>query len=414
MLSSEKHTKELPTLPVDNRYQEEQEQEQRRKTEKRHMAAVLVLMFVAFTILCQLGVKPFVWRAGSQEKPPFTLPGASKEMTEFMTDLWHSFGEPENEGYCHTNPEPSAIEEKLQAVKNYIAFPPKGLEHGRPPPRCRHEPCKPHDLPYHRTLTAEFDPHSNAHADIRITGVFTPRSGHVIVNHDGEGDKVKVHATIFAQNESALQDVSLHAGQCEDRYVVDLRRHWTRRCPKDSCLTFVTVVSFPKSLQQYRRLDLHVRHARRIASQGLDTMAFDSFRAGVGHGAIILSDVKANHTLLGALYGVVMGDYRPMATWGGMAVRGATDVHLRPVHHANMTATTWIGPAAIHLPADEFQGDFKVWSTTTEPTIVAPNPEDIHIVKEGFLETRGYYKREHTGAQANVLSHHGSTRLLFQ
>lgn len=212
-------------------------------------------------------------------------------------------------------------------------------------------------MPYHRTLTAEFDPRTNAHADIRITGTFTPRSGHVIINHDGEGDQVKVHATVFAQNESALQDVSLHAGPCEDRYVVDLRRHWTHRCPKDACLTFVTVVSFPKSLQHYPRLDLHVRHARRIASQGLDSMAFDSFRAGVGRGAIILSDVKANQTLLGTLYGVVMGEYRPMATWGGMAVRGATDVYLRPVHHANMTATTWIGAAAIHLVCSSVPSD---------------------------------------------------------
>lgn len=45
-------------------------------------------------------------------------------MTEFMNDLWRSFGEPENEGYCHTSPESMALQEKLQSIKSYIAFPP--------------------------------------------------------------------------------------------------------------------------------------------------------------------------------------------------------------------------------------------------------------------------------------------------
>jgi hypothetical protein len=47
------------------------------------------------------------------------------------------------------------------------------------------------------------------------------------------------------------------------------------------------------------------------------------------------------------------------------------------------------------------------------PSILAPNPEDIHVTKIRPIFKKGYYKEENTGSSIYVGSKRGSSKLVF-
>lgn len=65
-------------------------------------------------------------------------------------------------------------------------------------------------------------------------------------------------------------------------------------------------------------------------------------------------------------------------------------------------------------PADGFKGNFAVHTWTGSPIVKAPNPKDVHVVKNTHTLKAGYYKEEDTGSKVVVHSKHGDSELIFR
>ena len=60
-----------------------------------------------------------------------------------------------------------------------------------------------------------------------------------------------------------------------------------------------------------------------------------------------LQDLKADNIYLGALYGVVLGDYSPNKVLASAAIHGASKIKVHTVgDHVNVTSAAIVGPAS--------------------------------------------------------------------
>ena len=125
--------------------------------------------------------------------------------------------------------------------------------------------------------------------------------------------------------------------------------------------------------------------------------------------------MKADNIYLGALYGVVLGDYSPNKALATAAIYGASKIRVHTVgDHVNVTSAAIVGPASAELPANGYDGNFVVASWTGSPVIEAPNPEDVHVIKNRYTYKSGYYKKQNTGSNVIVSSKHGDSELFFK
>ncbi|KAI9488047.1 hypothetical protein BDB00DRAFT_850433 [Zychaea mexicana] len=347
----------------------------------------------------------------------------TNELAAFMQDLQAMFGE---SGCSHHHKdqvmECGAEQTGAHCGKLSIAFPPEYAKHPRPPRR--HETfCKPKELlPSSSVFT--FSPDEFQRAAVFLDGQFS-HGGVVTVDRAADDDDtqdVKVNVTTYVGRKELQDQISISGFDHEGQYSVQVKRkgghHCRHRKPpvKEDCVTYSIHVVFPSHLESYEDLDLHIRKALRIhTSTDLTKLTFGKFRAGVGHGAINFSDLKAEKIMLGSLYGVVMGDYSPTQTFAGAAVHGASKVKIHPAsEHVNVTSAAVVGPASAELSANEFSGNFIVSSWTGSPIVKAPNPDDIHVVKNRYTYKAGYYKEKETGSNVIVSSKHGDSELIFK
>ncbi|KAI8139298.1 hypothetical protein BJV82DRAFT_627921 [Fennellomyces sp. T-0311] len=343
------------------------------------------------------------------------------ELTAFMQQLQTMFGEEDCHHHHHHQDHVTECdaEQNAHCGKLSIAFPPEYARHPRPPRR--HETfCKPEELiPSSNVL--EFSPEEFQRAAVFLDGPFS-HGGYVTIDKstDSEAQDIKVNVTTYVGRKELQDQVSVGGYDHEGQYSVQVKRkggHHHRKPPvKEDCVTYSIHVVFPSHLETYEDLDLHIKKALRIQSTpGLDTLTFDKFRAGVGHGAIVFSDLKAKTIQLGALYGVVMGEYSPSEKFVSAAVHGVSKVKVHPAsEHVNVTSAAVVGPASAELPADGFKGNFLVGTWSGSPVIEAPNPEDVHVVKNKYTFKAGYYKEKDTGSNVVVHSKHGDSELLFK
>ncbi|KAG2226478.1 hypothetical protein INT45_014222 [Circinella minor] len=356
-----------------------------------------------------------------------------KELENFMQHLQNMFGEKE----CHHHQE-EKYQHKDQIKKdcidmdnNYngprcgklsIAFPPEYARHPRPPRR--HETfCKPEELIPSSTIF-KFSPDEFKKASVYLDGSFS-HGGVVTVDRADsttEQNDIKVNVTTFVGRKELQDDVSISGFDNEGRYSVQVKRkgghrHWHQKPPiKKDCVTYSIHVVFPSHLKSYEDFDLHIKQALRIhTTTDLSKLNFGNFTAGIGHGAIHFSELKGDNIYLGTLYGVVLGDYSPNKVLSSAAIHGASKVKVHTMNHdVNVTSAAIVGPATAELPANGYEGNFIISSWTGSPVIEAPNPEDVHVLKNRYTYKSGYYKKQDTESNVIVSSKHGDSELLFK
>ncbi|KAL0091277.1 hypothetical protein J3Q64DRAFT_1844295 [Phycomyces blakesleeanus] len=310
----------------------------------------------------------------------------------------------------------------LEHCKQNIAFPPRELQNlGRPPRRHEHF-CKPEDL-HSQFNVFSFSPDTFKHASVILEGHFS-RGGHVVIEKSTSShvEDVQINVTLYAGRKHLFDQVSLTGFDNEGNYTVEIkrakdskRRESSHKPPvKADCLIFKISVVLPTHLDKYDSLSLHLRSASRVSGKGLDGIEFDTFRAGVGQGAIIFDGLKAKHAQLGVLYGVVMGTYQPSERFEAGTIRGATQLTVEPqADNTNITVASVFGRAVADIPSDYYQGNFLTYSWSTPPTIEAAHPEDLHVTEYKYTLKKGYFKKQDTESNVVVHNKHGLTKLHF-
>ncbi|KAI9313977.1 hypothetical protein BX666DRAFT_1863781 [Dichotomocladium elegans] len=299
------------------------------------------------------------------------------------------------------------------------------------PPRRGGPFCKPEELESSSRVFS-FAPDQFQRAAIYLDGQFSRDSGVVTIDRSleevSDSAAIQVNVTLFAGRPELLDEVNISGFDKKGQYNVEVKRnskgrhhhhhhhHQKRPSSKEDCLTYHIHVVFPSNLETFESLDLRIKAARWIGTHDGDQLSkleFGKVRAGLGHGPIGFSNMKAKHIMLATLHGAIKGSYHPTERLSAAAVRGTTDLTSLG-SQANVTAVSLLGPASATLSADHFKGNFIVSSLTGGPTVKAPNPQDVHIERNRFTFKAGYYKEKDTGYHVIVHSKHGDSNLNFK
>ncbi|KAI9276704.1 hypothetical protein BDA99DRAFT_493926 [Phascolomyces articulosus] len=432
MMNSEKQSNNLPEYSPS--WQQQQEEQAQRRGRWRWWKILLFTSTIGLLTYTQMDNIAWLKRtlAGETEHEMVDLGFPAhvaqmqgpEDLSIFVQDLQKMFGEERGCAHHHKDQvmECGAGHNNPHCGKFSIAFPPEYARHPRPPRR--HETfCKPEELLASSSIFT-FSPDEYKRAAVYLDGAFS-HGGVVTVDRASEDDSnedIKVNVTTFVGRKELKDAVSISGFDHEGQYSVQVKRKGGHRRShhkppvKEDCVTYSIRVVFPSHLESYEDLNLHIKKALRIhTTTELSKLHFGAFKAGVGHGAIHFSDVKADTIYLATLYGVVLGDYSPDKVFASAAVHGASKVKIHPGSDSvNITSAAVVGPASAELPADGFAGNFVVSSWTGSPIVEAPNPDDVHVVKNRYTYKAGYYKEQNTESNVVVSSRHGDSELLFK
>ncbi|KAI8972470.1 hypothetical protein BDB01DRAFT_766836 [Pilobolus umbonatus] len=371
-----------------------------------------IALFTLFNVSTLFDSEPFMDEDSLSIPMPCGLSHVEdySELNVFMNDLRDSFESlPPPPGHCKPRKHHHKHHHKHPNSNDITAF----MNGPPPPPFCNTEELE------SASTVFKFSTDDFQKASLVVGDHFSDGGQIYLSKNSNLKDEVKVNVTIFYGKDELRDQVDLSAFDNEGKYSVEVKRKPS--CPEkrkqENCLVYHVDIEFPSTLESFEELDFHVSSARHIGNaKGLKDIEFGSVKGGLGWGAIYFNGLKAKEIKLGVLYGVVMGDYKPLEKFTAGSMRGVTKVNVLPVNdNVNITASSAFGQTSVTIPADKYAGQFTLYNFLSEsPNVSAPHPEDIHITKYRPNLKKGYYKKDNSESNIVLSTKKGPVELIFE
>ncbi|KAI9318210.1 hypothetical protein BX666DRAFT_1877263 [Dichotomocladium elegans] len=275
----------------------------------------------------------------------------------------------------------------------------------------------------------KFSPEEFGRAAVLIGDSFAD-SGDVVFTKSvsNDVDSVAVNVTVLHGSDFILKKVDVDAFDHKGQFVIELKHnHHPHRSfphpppppfhktPGDLCLKYIVNVVFPSNVHDFEEFKLRAKQAKVSGDKSISGVTFEKFVAGVGRGYLNFDGLRAKAAKLGVIAGHIRGSFETTQRLSTGVVRGSTEIQVVPADEAvKISAAVGKGHNSVAIPADTYKGDFAVHSLLEgTPSVSAPNPADVHVIKYSRSAKAGYYKEKDTGSVVAVHTKHGDSNLSF-